>query len=113
MVWAYVMENGDGVEIHSNQPIFQLIQKIKLTDEQLVFEQTEDRVEVCKLLESLSIGDKLIINANSVICGIVYQHGFGIGIFLYCLFQILYAHSERDAEPFINGWVHIHRYCAV
>ena len=39
MVWAYVMENGNGVEKHSNQPVFQLIQKMGLTDEQLVFDQ--------------------------------------------------------------------------
>lgn len=63
MVWAYVMENGDGVEKHSNQPVFQLIQKMGLTDEQLVFDQTEDRVEFCKLLESLQTGDKLIIRS--------------------------------------------------
>ena len=63
MVWAYVMENGDGVEKHSNQPVFQLIQKMGLTDEQLVFDQTEDRVEFCKLLESMGVGDKLIIRS--------------------------------------------------
>ena len=63
MVWAYVMENGDGVEKHDNTPVFQLIQKMGLTDEQLVFDQTEDRVEFCKLLESLSVGDKLIIRS--------------------------------------------------
>ena len=63
MVWAYVMENGDGVEKHSNQPVFQLIQKMGLTDDQLVFDQTEARTEFCKLLESLQTGDKLIIRS--------------------------------------------------
>lgn len=62
MVWAYVMENGNGVEKHSNQPVFQLIQKMELADEQLVFDQ-DNRTEFCKLLESLSVGDKLIIRS--------------------------------------------------
>lgn len=63
MVWAYVMENGDGVEKHDNTPVFQLIQKMELTDDQLVFDQTEARAEFCKLLESLGVGDKLIIRS--------------------------------------------------
>ena len=63
MVWAYVMENGDGVEKHSNQPVFQLIQKMGLTDEQLVFDQDNNRTEFCKLLESMDVGDKLIIRS--------------------------------------------------
>ena len=63
MVWAYVMENGNGVEKHSNQPVFQLIQKMGLTDEQLVFDQDNNRGEFCKLLESMDVGDKLIIRS--------------------------------------------------
>ena len=63
MVWAYVMENGNGAEKHDNTPVFQLIQKMGLTDDQLVFDQTEDRVEFCKLLESMGVGDKLIIRS--------------------------------------------------
>ena len=63
MVWAYVMENGNDVEKHDNTPVFQLIQKMGLTDDQLVFDQTEDRVEFCKLLESMGVGDKLIIRS--------------------------------------------------
>ena len=57
------MENGNGVEKHSNQPVFQLIQKMELADEQLVFDQDNNRTEFCKLLESLSVGDKLIIRS--------------------------------------------------
>lgn len=63
MVWAYVMENGNGVEKHDNTPVFQLIQKMELADEQLVFDQDNNRTEFCKLLESLSVGDKLIIRS--------------------------------------------------
>ena len=63
MVWAYIMENGDGVENHNNTSVFQLIQKLELTDDQLVFDQDNNRTEFCKLLESLSVGDKLIIRS--------------------------------------------------
>ena len=63
MVWAYVMENGDGVEKHDNTPVFQLIQKMELPDDQLVFDQDNNRGEFCKLLESLGVGDKLIIRS--------------------------------------------------
>lgn len=63
MVWAYVMENGNGVEKHDNTPVFQLIQKMGLTDDQLVFDQDNNRTEFCKLLESLQTGDKLIIRS--------------------------------------------------
>ena len=63
MVWAYVMENGNGVEKHDNTPVFQLIQKMGLTDGQLVFDQDNNRTEFCKLLESLGVGDKLIIRS--------------------------------------------------
>ena len=63
MVWAYVMENGNGVEKHDNTPVFQLIQKMELTDDQLVFDQDNNRGEFCKLLESMNVGDKLIIRS--------------------------------------------------
>lgn len=63
MVWAYVMENGNDTEKHDNTPVFQLIQKMELADEQLVFDQDNNRTEFCKLLESLSVGDKLIIRS--------------------------------------------------
>ena len=60
MVWAYVMENRFGAEEHSNQPVFELIQKVGVADEQIVFEQTEDRPELRKLLERLRDEDILI-----------------------------------------------------
>lgn len=63
MVWAYVMENDFGTEKHDNTPIFKLANQLKIPEDQVVFDQTEDRVEFCKLLESLSVGDKLIIRS--------------------------------------------------
>lgn len=63
MVWAYVMENGFGAEEHSNQPVFELIQKVGVSDEQIVFEQTEDRPELRKLLERLHEEDILIVRS--------------------------------------------------
>lgn len=63
MVWAYVMENDFGAEKHDNTPIFKLVNQLKIPEDQVVFDQTEDRVEFCKLLESLQTGDKLIIRS--------------------------------------------------
>ena len=63
MIWAYVMENGFGAEEHSNQPVFELIQKVGVSDEQIVFEQTEDRPELRKLLERLHEEDILIVRS--------------------------------------------------
>ena len=63
MVWAYVMENGFGAEEHSNQTVFEMVQKIGVADEQIVFEQTEDRPELCKLLERLHDEDILIVRS--------------------------------------------------
>lgn len=98
MVWAYVMENGDGVEKHSNQPVFQLIQKMGLTDDQLVFDQTEARTEFCKLLESLQTGDKLIIRSVEDLADDLMD--------LICIFQNL---TDKQIslcsveEPFLSG----------
>ena len=63
MIWAYVMENGFSAEEHSNQPVFELIQKVGVADEQIVFEQTEDRPELRKLLERLRDEDILIVRS--------------------------------------------------
>ena len=98
MVWAYVMENGNGVEKHDNTPVFQLIQKMGLTDEQLVFDQTEDRVEFCKLLESLQTGDKLIIRSVEDLADDLMD--------LICIFQNLTDKEIslcRVEEPFLSG----------
>ena len=98
MVWAYVMENGNGVEKHDNTPVFQLIQKMGLTDDQLVFDQTEDRVEFCKLLESLQTGDKLIIRSVADLADDIMG--------LICIFQKL---TEKEVslcsceESFLSG----------
>ena len=98
MVLAYVMENGNGVEKHSNQPVFQLIQKMGLTDEQLVFDQTEDRVEFCKLLESLQTGDKLIIRSVA-----------DLSAYFMNMINLLHILTDKQIslcsveEPFLSG----------
>lgn len=98
MVWAYVMENGDGVEKHDNTPVFQLIQKMGLTDDQLVFDQDNNRGEFCKLLESLQMGDKLIIRSVADLADDLMD--------LICVFQKL---TDKEIslcsceEPFLSG----------
>ena len=98
MVWAYVMENGNDVEKHDNTPVFQLIQKMGLTDDQLVFDQTEARTEFCKLLESLQTGDKLIIRSVADLADDLMD--------LICVFQKL---TDKEIslcsceEPFLSG----------
>ena len=63
MVWAYVMENDYGAEKHNNTPIFKLVNQLKIPEEQVVFDQDNSRDEFCKLLESMGVGDKLIIRS--------------------------------------------------
>lgn len=63
MVWAYVMENDFGAEKHNNQPIFKLVSQLKIPEEQVVFDQDNSRIEFCKLLDILGVGDKLIIRS--------------------------------------------------
>lgn len=98
MVWAYVMENGFGAAEHSNQPVFDLIQKVGVADEQIVFEQTEDRPELRKLLERLNEADILIIRSVADLADSVMD--------LIHTFQIL---SEKQIslcdceEPFLSG----------
>ena len=98
MVWAYVMENGNGVEKHDNTPVFQLIQKMGLTDDQLVFDQDNNRGEFCKLLESLQTGDKLIIRSVEDLADDLMD--------LICIFQKL---TDKQIslcsveEPFLSG----------
>ena len=98
MVWAYVMENGNDTEKHDNTQVFQLIQKMGLTDDQLVFDQTEARTEFCKLLESLQTGDKLIIRSVADLADDLMD--------LICVFQKL---TDKEVslcsceEPFLSG----------
>lgn len=98
MVWAYVMENGNGVEKHDNTPVFQLIQKMELPDDQLVFDQDNNRTEFCKLLESLQTGDKLIIRSVADLADDLMD--------LICVFQKL---TDKEIslcsceEPFLSG----------
>ena len=107
MVWAYVMENGFGAEEHSNQPIFELIQKVGVADEQTVFEQTEDRPELCKLLERLDEEDILIVRSVADLADDVMD--------LIRVFQTLAEKqvSLCDCEEGITCKYHMHGLCCI
>ena len=98
MVWAYVMENGESVESHNNTPIFQLVNQLEVPDNQLVFDQDNSRTEFCKLLESLQMGDRLIIRSVADLADDIMG--------LICVFQKL---TDKQIslcsveEPFLSG----------
>ena len=53
------------------------------------------------------LNDPPDIRADAVIGGVVHQHGFCVGVFFNCFFNVLDTHSKRYAEAFVSSGVYI------
>lgn len=99
LLWGYVLENGNSEEMRNNQPLFQLIEQMKIEEENLYFDMDgKEQIELNKLLNDIQIEDRLVIRSVEDIADSMDE--------LIKIFKVL---SEKKIslcsceEPFLSG----------